>query len=99
MIFELENFHGYGRLSREKLDLREQAHGLRVVSRGILDGICRGTDVRMSKLMMDFGIVMGMDFPGITFCSTLAIFRNPSVERLGPLQSFREKEGGRKSSS
>lgn len=100
MIFELENFHGYGRLSREKLDLREQAHGLRVVSRGILDGICRGSDVRMSKLMMDFGIVMGMDFPGITFC-TLAIFRNPSVERLpvGSLQSLREKEGGRKSSS
>ena len=101
MIFELENFHGYGRLSREKLDLREQAHGLRVVSREILDGICRGSDVRMSKLMMDFGIVMGkmgMDFPGITFC-TLAIFRNPSVERLGSLQSLREKEGGRKSSS
>ena len=69
MIFELENFHGYGRLSREKLDLREQAHGLRVVSLGILDGIYRGTDVRMSKLMIDFGIlvVMGMDFPGITY--------------------------------
>ena len=98
MIFELGNFHGYGRLSREKLDLREQAHGLRVVSRGILDGICRGTDLRMSKLMIDFGIVMGMDFPGITYC-TLAIFRNPSVERLGSLQSLREKEGRRKSSS
>ena len=36
-------------------------------SRGILDGIYRGTDVRMSKLMVDFGIVMGMDFPGITY--------------------------------
>ena len=33
MIFELGNFHGYGRLSREKLDLREQGHGLRMVSR------------------------------------------------------------------